>query len=134
MPDGAEVDTDLNGLRPVAIATRTSVTPSSGSAPTTRVTASRARRERTEMRFRSTGSRPIGRSMRRPPLHEAPDEGGVLLVHLPVGELSSELGVRAIVLGHDHQPRRPAVETVHDARPQLAADAAQILYVVQELR
>ena len=45
---------------PVAIATRPRVTPSRGSAVTTRVTASRARLERTEMRFRSTGSRPIG--------------------------------------------------------------------------
>ena len=40
--------------------------------------------------------------------------------------------MRPIVLGDHHHPGRPAVEAMHDAGPQLAADAAQVLDVVQE--
>ena len=38
----------------------------------------------------------------------------------------------SIVLGHDHQPGRAAVEPMHDAGPQLAADAAEILDVMEQ--
>ena len=37
-----------------------------------------------------------------------------------------------VVLGHHQQPRRILVDPVHYARPQLAADAAQILAMRQE--
>ena len=47
-------------------------------------------------------------------------------------ELAGQLGVRAIVLGHHHQARRPAIEPMDDAGPQLAADAAQVVDLVQQ--
>ena len=116
----------------MAIATRTRVTPSSGSAVTTRVTASRAR-------ARADGDAlPVDwiaadRQVDAAPLvHQAPDEGDILLLHLAVRELPCELGVRPVVLGHHHQTGRATVEAVHDAGPHLAADAAEAVYMVQK--
>ena len=64
--------------------------------------------------------------------HLAPDEREVFLLDLAVGELARQLLVRRVVLGDDHQPRRAAVEPMHDARALLAADAAQIVDVMQQ--
>ena len=64
--------------------------------------------------------------------HLAPDQREVLLLDLAIVELPRELLVRRVVLGDDHQPRRAAIEPVHDARPLLAADAAQIVDVMQQ--
>ena len=47
-------------------------------------------------------------------------------------KLPSELGVRGVVLGDHHQSRRPAIEPVHDPRPLLAADAAEVVDVMEE--
>ena len=70
--------------------------------------------------------------MRRPGLHFAPHERDVLLLDFAVVKLAREMLVRGVVLGDDHQARRAAIEPVDDARPPLAADAAQIVHVVQE--
>ena len=43
-----------------------------------------------------------------------------------------ELLVRGVVLGGHHHARRAAVEPVHDPRAQLAADAAQIVHMVEQ--
>ena len=47
-------------------------------------------------------------------------------------ELAGELLVRRVVLGDDHQARRAAVEPMDDARPLLAADAAQVVDMVEQ--
>ena len=70
--------------------------------------------------------------MRLPGLHDAPHERDVLLFDLAIVELPGELGVRAVVLRHHHQARCAAIEAMHDARPQLAADAAQIVDLVEQ--
>ena len=106
------------------------------SARTIRVTASRLRRIRfdvvADIFFRFDGSRPIGASMRRPAMHLAPDERDVFLLDLAVAKLARQLFVRRVVLGDHHQPRRAAIEPMHDPGPLLAADAAQIVDVVQQ--
>ena len=70
--------------------------------------------------------------MRRPAMHLAPHERDVLLLDLAVVKLPGELLVRGVVLGDDHQSRRAAIQPVHDARPLLAADAAQVVDVVEQ--
>ena len=65
-------------------------------------------------------------------LDHAPHERDVLLFDLAVVELSRELDMRAVVLRHHHQARCSAIETMHDARPQLAADAAEIVHFVEQ--
>ena len=65
-------------------------------------------------------------------LHQAPDEGGVLLLHLAVRELARELGVRRVVLGYHDQSGGTAVEAVHDAGAEFTADAAQVAHMVQK--
>ena len=40
--------------------------------------------------------------------------------------------MRAVVFRHHHQAGRASIETVHDARPQLAADAAQVVHLVEQ--
>ena len=47
-------------------------------------------------------------------------------------KLPRQLLVRGVVLGHDHQARRAAIETMDDARPLFAADAAQVVDVVEQ--
>ena len=98
----------------------------------TRVTALRARRARVDIFCRSFTSRPIAASIRRPGLDDAPDERDVLLFDLTVAKLTGELLVRAIVLGHDHQPRCAAIEPMHDARTQLPADTTEVGDVVEQ--
>ncbi len=55
------------------------------------------------------------------PLHDRV----VHLLDLPVVELPLELRVRALRLGHHHEPAGSRVETVHDALPLLRARGAQ---------
>ena len=62
----------------------------------------------------------------------APHERDVLLLDLAFAKLSRELFVRGVVLGHHHQAGRAAVEPMDDARPLLAADAAEIVDVVEQ--
>ena len=70
--------------------------------------------------------------MRRPCVHQAPDERHVFLLDLAIVELPRQLAVRRVVLGDDHDAGRAAVEPVDDAGPQFAADAAQVVDVVQQ--
>ena len=119
-------------VRPVEIATWISDTPRRCRGHVTRVTALRARRARVDIFCRCCGSRPIGASMRLPGVHHTPDQRDVFLLDLAVVELARQLLVRRVVLGHHHHSRRAAIEPVHDARPQLAADAAQILDVMEQ--
>ena len=70
--------------------------------------------------------------MRRPACTSPHTSAIVFLLDFPVVELARQLLVRRVVLGDDHQPRRAAVEPVHDAGPLLAADAAQIVDVVEQ--
>ena len=65
-------------------------------------------------------------------LHDAPDERDVFLLDLAIAKLTRELLVRGVVLGDDHQARRAAIEPVHDAGPLLAADAAEIVDVMEQ--
>ena len=65
-------------------------------------------------------------------LHHAPDQRDVFLLDLAIVKLPRELLVRGVVLGDDHQPRRAAIEPMHDARPLFAADAAQIVDVMEQ--
>ena len=56
----------------------------------------------------------------------APHERDVLFLDFAIVKLPRQLLMGGVVLGDDHHARRPLVEPVHDAGPQLAADAAQI--------
>ena len=97
-----------------------------------RVTASRLRRARADIFFRFAG---IAADRRVDPparLHLAPDQRDVFLLDLAIVKLPRQLLVRGVVLGDHHQARRAAIEPVHDARPLLAADAAQIVDVVEQ--
>ena len=63
------------------------------------------------------------------PVRHAPDEGHIAAPHRAgaavVGELRGQRLVRAVVLGHHHQPGGVLVEPVHDARAPDAADPGQ---------
>ena len=65
-------------------------------------------------------------------LHQSPHQRDVLLLDFAIVKLARQLLVRGVVLGDDHHAGRALVETMHDARPQLAADAAQVGDVVQQ--
>jgi len=65
-------------------------------------------------------------------LHDAPHERDVLFLDFMVVKLTRELVMRRIILGNDHQARSAAIESVHDAGAKLAADATEILEVVQQ--
>ena len=65
-------------------------------------------------------------------LHHAPDERDVFLLDLAIVKLPRQFFVRRVVLGDDHQAGRAAIEPMHDARPLLAADAAQIVNLMEE--
>jgi hypothetical protein len=47
-------------------------------------------------------------------------------------ELPRQLAVRRVILGNHHHAAGALVQTMHDARPDLAADAAQVFDVVQQ--
>src|SRR3954470_17263084 len=65
-------------------------------------------------------------------VHDAPHQRHVLLFDLTIAELARQLLVRSVVLCHNHQPRGAAIQTMDNPWPQLAADSAQILDVVQQ--
>ena len=65
-------------------------------------------------------------------LHQAPRQRDVFLLDFAVVELPRQLAVGLVVLGHHHDARRALVEAMDDARPHLAADAAQVLDVVEQ--
>ena len=60
-------------------------------------------------------------------MHLAPHQRDVFLLDFAVVKLPGQFLVRPVVLGDDHQARRALVQPVHDARPLLAADAAQVV-------
>jgi hypothetical protein len=65
-------------------------------------------------------------------VHHAPYKRDVLLFNFSIVKLSRELLMRRIILGNHHHARRPAIESMHDAGPCFAADAAEIGHVVKE--
>ena len=65
-------------------------------------------------------------------MNDPPHERQVLFLHLAIGELSRQFLMRAIVLRHDYEARRTAIEPMDDARPQFTADATQVLDVMEE--
>ena len=70
--------------------------------------------------------------MRRPACTTPQTRRDVFLLDFPIAELSRQLLVRGVVLGDNHQPGCSAVQPVHDARTDFAADAAETLDVMQE--
>ena len=119
-------------VRPVAIATRSSDSPGHvprpGDPRHRRSRAPRARRDLLAM-HRIAPDRDVDALAL---LHQAPDQRDVLLLDFAIVKLPRQLLVRGVVLGDDHHARRALVEPMHDARPQLAADAAQIGDVVEQ--
>ena len=81
---------------------------------------------------RSFGSRPIGASMRRPACTTPQTSAMYSFSTSRSCELPRQRLVRAVVLGDDHQARRALVEPMHDAGSLLAADAAEIVDVMQQ--
>ena len=65
-------------------------------------------------------------------LHQSPDQRDVLFLDFAIVKLPRQLLMGGVVLGDDHDAGRALVEPVHDARPQLAADAAQIGHMVEQ--
>src|SRR3954465_8505146 len=65
-------------------------------------------------------------------VHDTPHQRDVLLFDLAIAELARQLLVCSIVLCHNHQPRRAAIQTMDDPWPQLATHSAQILDVMQQ--
>ena len=65
-------------------------------------------------------------------LDDAPDERDVLLLDFAIVELPRELLVRRVVLGDDHDAGGAPVEAMHDSRPHLTADAAEIRDVMEQ--
>ena len=62
----------------------------------------------------------------------APDERDVLLLDFPFAKLTRQLFMRRVVFRHDHQSGRSPIQPMDDTRPLLAADAAQIVDVVEQ--
>ena len=65
-------------------------------------------------------------------LHQSPRQRDVFLLDFAIVELPRQLLVRIVVLGDHHHARRALVEPMHDAGTDFAADAAQVLDVVQQ--
>ena len=65
-------------------------------------------------------------------MDHAPHERHVLFLDLSIGELSRQFLMSAIILRHDHQARRAAIEPMDDAGPQFTADATQVLDVMEQ--
>ncbi len=65
-------------------------------------------------------------------LHDAPHKGNVFLLDFVIVELSRKLVMGRVVLGDHHEPGCAAIESMHDARPELAADAAQVVQMMQQ--
>ena len=76
---------------------------------------------------------PADRSVDPPScMDHAPHERNVLLLHLAIVELPRQFPVRMVPLCDDEDARRAAIEAVYDARPQFAADATQVLDVMEQ--
>ena len=65
-------------------------------------------------------------------LDDAPDERDVFLLDLAVVELTRELAMRRVILRDHHHARRAAIEPVHDPRPELSTDSAQVVHMVEQ--
>ena len=61
--------------------------------------------------------------------HRAVHQGQITLLHLPSGELSGEMIVYLLRLGHHQESRGPFVQPVHDSRPD-GLLPAQLLQMV----
>jgi len=61
-----------------------------------------------------------------------PHERDIFFLHLTIRELSRQFLMGAIVLGHHHQARRAAIESMDDAGSQFPTDAAQVLDVMEQ--
>src|SRR5919106_511596 len=68
----------------------------------------------------------------------APDKREIAALHLAgaamVGELLGERAMRPVSLGHDHEPARVLVETMHDAWPRHPPDAREALTAMGDQR
>ena len=64
----------------------------------------------------------------RHPVHRREVE----LADATLRKLLGEQSVRAIMLGHDHAAARFLIEPMHNARPQLTADAAKIIAMMEQ--
>ena len=119
-------------VRPVAIATRSRVTPFRSRDHVTRVTAWRARPARVDIFTRFFGIAADRGVDALALLHQAPRQRHVFLLDFAIVELARQLLVRVVVLGDHHHARRALVEAMDDAGPLLAADAAQVLDVMEQ--
>ena len=61
----------------------------------------------------------------------AMNQSYIKLLHLTAGELLGQLTMRRVVLGHQDQAA-VLVETMHDSRPQLAANFRQLAKPMQQ--
>src|SRR5262245_43658736 len=65
-------------------------------------------------------------------LHDPPHQRHVFLLNVAIAKLPRQLFVRAVILGNHHQARGAPIETMHNPRPLLAANAAEIRHVVKK--
>ena len=97
------------------------------------VTAARPRFARVLMRLRSVGWRPIGASTVPLAARGAPRTNARYSRSIECAlHCAASAAVRAVVLRDDQHARGVLVEPVHDAGPQLAADAGEIPAVVKQ--
>ena len=109
-------------VRPVPMRTSRNVKPAKRRRTRYSVQAARPRPKRAVMRVRWRGSRAMGFSMRpRSGLHVAMHQGEVGLLHLAAGEQRGQRAMRGVVLGDQDHAAGEAVQAMHDAGPQIAA-------------
>ena len=65
-------------------------------------------------------------------LHQPPGQRDVFLLDLAIVKLPRQLLVGLVVLRDHHHARGALVEPMDDARPHFAADAAEILHVMEQ--
>jgi hypothetical protein len=65
-------------------------------------------------------------------LRDSRDEREICFVHLSLGELSGERGVRRIIFRHHEAAARLLVETVHNPRALFAADAGEARAMMEQ--
>ena len=97
-----------------------------------RVTADRARRARADIFCRCSGRARSAASIRRPACTTPQTSATYSFSTSRSWNCRASASCAAIVLGDDHHARGALVQPVHDARPQLAADAAEIRHVVEQ--
>ena len=70
----------------------------------------------------------------RSPLRLNPSvhQGHISLLHFATSKLCRQLAMRLIILGHHDQSAGLFVETMHNARPQLSADAGEAGEVMKQ--